>query len=71
MKTDTLTTWLGLLQAVAVEVVNFVMTAPTPEDGGSRFTNPIFWVGTIAAALMAIKAYYTRGIETPVPAVKA
>jgi hypothetical protein len=68
MKTDTLTTWLGVLQAVGVAVVDFVMTAPDTADG-SRWTNPMFWVGMIVAGLMAVKAYYTKGVEVA-PAVK-
>ena len=67
MKTDTLTTWLGLLQAVGIAIVDVVMTAPAEPDG-TRWTNPMFWVGIIVAALMAVKAYYTKGIETPAPA---
>ena len=69
MKTDTLTTILGLLQAVGVAVVDFVVTAPSEPDG-SRWTNPMFWVGAIVASLMAVKAYYTKGIEAPAPVVK-
>jgi len=73
MQTDTLTTWLGVLQAVGVAIVNFVVTAPAADAAdGSRWTNPMFWVGMIVAALMAVKAYYTKGIETTTtPAVKA
>ena len=66
MKTDTLTTWLGLLQAVGVAVMDFVLSTPSSPDE-SRWTNPMFWVGIIVAALMAVKAYYTKGIETPAP----
>lgn len=67
MSTTTLTTWLGALQAVGLAVIDFVLTAPAEPDG-SRWTNPMFYLGLIVAALMAGKAYYTKGIETvPVP----
>lgn len=69
MKTDTLTTLLGVLQAIGVAVLDFVMTSPTEADG-SRWTNPMFWVGIIVAALMAVKAYYTKGIDAAATTVK-
>jgi hypothetical protein len=69
MKTDTLTTLLGVLQAIGVAVLDFVMTSPTEADG-SRLANPMFWVGIIVAALMAAKAYYTKGIDATSTTVK-
>lgn len=66
MNTDRVTTWLGLLQAVGVAIVDVVMTSPV-DPTESRWTNPMFWVGILVAALMATKAYYTKGIETTAP----
>lgn len=67
MSTTTLTTVLGMLQAAGIAIVNFVMTAPADETG-SRWTSPMFYVGMTVAALVAVKAYYTKGIETPAAA---
>lgn len=63
MSKDTLTTILGAGQAVAVAVIDFIATTPDSADG-SRWTNPVFYVGLAVAVLVAIKAYYTKGVET-------
>jgi predicted membrane channel-forming protein YqfA (hemolysin III family) len=66
MSSTTLTTVLGILQAAGIAIIDFVMTAPESPDG-SRWTSPMFYVGLVVAALMAVKAYYTKGIDA-VPA---
>lgn len=63
MNKDTLTTLLGIGQAAVVAVIDFLGTAPADETG-SRWTNPVFWLGLGAAVFIAVKAYYTKGIET-------
>jgi predicted membrane channel-forming protein YqfA (hemolysin III family) len=65
MNKDTLTTILGVVQAAGVTIVSYVTTAP-PDETGSRWTNPLFYLGLGVAVLVAVKAYFTKGIETKV-----
>ena len=75
MSTTTLTTWLGAIQAAVLAVINFALTEPA-DPNATRWTNPIFWLGMVGAAVIAVKAYYTKGIDTvaggtpPTPTVK-
>lgn len=64
MNNTTLTTVLGLGQAVGTAVVDFFMH--NPMEGGAM-KQPTFWVGLVVAALMGVKAYYTQGTN-PTPA---
>jgi hypothetical protein len=52
------TTYLGLIQAVGVGVVDFL--AHTTMDGGA-LKQPTFWVGLVIAAAMGLKGYLTQG----------
>ena len=62
MNKDTLTTLLGIGQAAVVAVVDFIATAPADESG-SRWTNPVFYMGLVVAVIMAVKGYYTKGTD--------
>lgn len=62
MNKDTLTTILGMAQGVAVAIIDYIGT--TPDTDGTRWTNPIFYLGLGVAVLVAVKAYFTKGVET-------
>ena len=62
MSKDTLTTILGVVQAAGVAVVSFLATAPADETG-SRWTNPVFWLGLGVAVMVAVKGYFTKGTD--------
>lgn len=62
MNSTTLTTVLGIGQAVGVTVVDY-FTHTSMEGGAMK--QPTFWVGLAVAALMGLKAYYTKGIDQP------
>lgn len=66
MNKDTLTTILGIGQAAVVAVIDFMATTPADESG-TRWTNPVFYLGLAVAVFVAVKAYYTKGVEA-VPA---
>ena len=66
MSTTSLTTILGLLQAVGTALFTAFMTAT--QEGTVDWASPTFWFGMGVAAIMAIKGYYTKGID-PTPAV--
>ena len=63
MNTDKITNWLGVGQAIAIAVVDFYTTSNA--DGSIAWSSPIFWVGLIVAALVAVKAYYTNKPSVP------
>lgn len=65
MNSTTMTTVLGIAQAVGAEVVNYIVH--NNMDGGA-WSQPTHWIGLIVAALMGAKAYYTQGIPQPTPA---
>lgn len=57
MSTDTLTTYLGLAQAIGVAAVTFYTTA---DEGSLSLKSPMFWIGMAVAVLVAVKAYFTN-----------
>lgn len=63
MSTDSLTTYLGLAQAVGTAAVTFYTTASA--DGTVSLTNPLFWLGMAVAVLMAVKGYFTNKAALP------
>ena len=63
MNTDKITNWLGLGQAIAVEVGTYIASAHA--DGTFGWDNPVFWLGTLAAGFMAAKAWFTNKPSTP------
>ena len=63
MNTDTVTSWLGLAQAIGAAALTFYMTSQ--DDGSFGWTNPMFWVGFSVAVLMAVKGYYTNKPSVP------
>jgi hypothetical protein len=67
MNTTTLTTVLGLGQAVGAAIIDFF--AHTSMDGGAM-KQPTFWIGLIVASLMGVKAYYTQGTAPATDAPK-
>jgi predicted membrane channel-forming protein YqfA (hemolysin III family) len=68
MNTDKLTSWLGLAQAIGVAAVTFYTTENA--DGSIDWTSPMFYVGLGVSVLVAVKAYFTKGTESPVDAPK-
>jgi hypothetical protein len=58
MTTDSLTTWLGLGQAIATAVIAAYTTAT--EEGHVDFHSPVFWLGMAIAVFMAVKGYFTN-----------
>lgn len=67
MNTDKITNWLGLAQGVAIAVVDFYTTSNA--DGSVNWSSPIFYVGLVVAALVAVKAYYTNKPSVAAPKV--
>lgn len=63
MNTDKVTNWLGLAQAIGIAVVDFYATANA--DGSAGWTNPMFYIGMVIAALVAVKAWYTNKPSAP------
>lgn len=63
MTNDTKVSWFGLLQAVGIAVIDFYSTANV--DGSVNWANPIFYVGLVVAALVAVKAYFTNKPDAP------
>lgn len=59
MSTDSLTTYLGLAQAIGVAAVTFYSTA---DDGNLNLKSPMFWVGMAVTILVAVKAYFTNKV---------
>ena len=62
MNKDTLTTILGVGQAAAVAAGTYLGTAM--DDGSVNYKSPVFWLGIIAAVVMGVKGYYTKGTDT-------
>lgn len=63
MNTDKITNWLGLAQGIAIAVVDFYTTSNA--DGSVDWSNPIFYIGLVVAALVAVKAYFTNKPSEP------
>ena len=62
MNSTTLTSVLGLGQAIAIAAVTFYTTSS--EDGTLNLKSPMFWTGLVVAILVSVKAYYTQGVPT-------
>lgn len=58
MNATTLTSVLGIVQAVGVSVVDFIVH--TNMDGGAM-KQPTFWIALVIAAAMGLKGYFTQG----------
>jgi hypothetical protein len=58
MNKDSLTSWLGLAQSIAVAVVAFYTTEHA--DGSIDWTSPLMYIGLAISVLVAVKAYYTN-----------
>lgn len=65
MNSTTMTTVLGIVQAVGTAVIDYFVH--TPMEGGVM-KQPTYWLGLLVAAVMGLKAYYTQGIPQPTPA---
>lgn len=62
MNSTTLTTIIGIGQAIGLSVADYL--AHTSIEGGAM-KQPTFWILLIVAALMGLKGYYTQGVAKP------
>lgn len=60
MTHTTLTTVLGVVQAIGTASLDYFLHSPM--DGGA-VGQPTFWVGMVIAAAMGVKGYYTQGTD--------
>ena len=65
MNSDSLTTYLGLAQAIGTAAVTFYTTASA--EGNIDLKNPVFWMGMAVATIMGVKGYFTNKHLTQAP----
>ena len=68
MNTDSLQTYLGLIEAALISVATFIYGAVS-DPAGFNWKSPVFWIGIVLAIVRGIKGYFAAGVK-PEPVVK-